>query len=129
MKAAGDLAGSLGELIADGTIGNSDAVIDEGRGRPRLLAGLEAHIIQERGLGKVAFPNVAGVTHTLPPADKVQQVVSVSAQGGVRQTANLFAVQVTIDPANPLAGTRLDDTNRTLCVVGDLLVDYAELHG
>jgi len=25
------------------------------------LAGLEAHIIQERGLGQVAFPNIAGV--------------------------------------------------------------------
>jgi hypothetical protein len=107
MKAAGDLAGSIGKLVADGTIGNSDAVIDDGRGRRRLLAGLEAHIIQERGLGKVAFPNVAGVTNTLPPADKVQQVVSVSAQGGVRQTANIFAVQVTIDPANSLAGALL----------------------
>jgi len=129
MKAAGDLAGSIGELIADGTIGNSDAVIDDGRGRPRLLAGLEAHIFQERGLGKVAFPNVASVTNTLPPADKMQQVVSVSAQGGVRQAANIFAVQVTIDPANSLAGGLLDDTNRTMCVVGGLLVDYAELHG
>jgi hypothetical protein len=27
MKAAGDLAGSIGKLIADGAIGNSDAVI------------------------------------------------------------------------------------------------------
>src|SRR5438445_8345910 len=59
----------------------------------------------------------------------MQQVVSVSAQGGVRQAANIFAVQVTIDPANSLAGGLLDDTNRTMCVVGGLLVDYAELHG
>jgi len=35
MKAAGDLAGSIGELIADGAIGNGNAVIDDGRGRPR----------------------------------------------------------------------------------------------
>ena len=129
MKAAGDLAGSIGKLIADGAIGDGHAVIDGGRGRPRLLAGLETHIIQERGLGQVTFPNVAGVMNTLPPANKVQQVVSVGAQGGVRQAANIFAVQVTIDPADSPAGGLLDDTNRTLCVVGGLLVDHAELHG
>jgi len=39
MKAAGDLAGSIGD---------GHTVIDGGRGRPRLLAGLELHIIQER---------------------------------------------------------------------------------
>jgi len=79
MKAAGDLAGSIGELIAEGAIDNGDAVIDDGRGRPRLLAGLEAHIIQERGLGEVTFPNVAGGVNTLPPANKVQQIVSIGA--------------------------------------------------
>ena len=84
MKAAGDLTGSLGELVAQGAIGDSDAVIDGGRERPRLSAGLEAHLIQERGLGQVIFPNVAGVMNTLPPASKVQQVVSVEAQSGVR---------------------------------------------
>ncbi len=81
MKAAGDLTGSIGELVAEGAIGDGDAVIDGGRERPRLLAGLEAHIIQERGLGQVTFPNVAGVMNTLPPADKVQQVVSVECAG------------------------------------------------
>jgi hypothetical protein len=48
MKTAGDLARSIGELVADGAIGNGHAVIDGGRGRPRLLARLELHIIQER---------------------------------------------------------------------------------
>jgi len=96
MKAAGDLAGSLGELVADGAIGDGHAVINKGRGRSRLLAGLEAHIFQERGLGKVTFANVAGVMNTLPPANKVQQVVGVGAQGGVRQVADIFAIQVTL---------------------------------
>jgi hypothetical protein len=35
MKAAGDLAGSVGDLIADGAIDNGNTVIDDGRGRPR----------------------------------------------------------------------------------------------
>src|SRR5260370_31529586 len=42
MKAAGDLAGSIGELIADGAIDNGDAVIDDGRGRPRWLLAPQA---------------------------------------------------------------------------------------
>src|SRR2546427_7491907 len=67
--------------------------------------------------------------NTLPPADKVQQVVSVDAQGRVRQAADVLAVQITIDPADLPAGSLFDDTNRTLCVVGGLLVDHAELHG
>src|SRR2546430_14920160 len=67
--------------------------------------------------------------NTLPPADKVQQIVSVGAQGGVRQTANIFAIQVTIDPGDLATGGLLDDTNRTLCVVGGRLMDQAELHG
>jgi hypothetical protein len=48
MKTAGDLAGSIGELVANSALGDSHAVIDGGRGRPRLLAGLKLHIIQER---------------------------------------------------------------------------------
>jgi hypothetical protein len=61
MKTAGDLAGSLGELVVNGPIGDGDTVIDEGRGRPAWLTGLEAHILQQRGLAKVIFPNVVGV--------------------------------------------------------------------
>jgi hypothetical protein len=45
MKTVGDLTGSLRELVADGAIGDGNAVIDGGRGRPRLLAGLKAHIV------------------------------------------------------------------------------------
>jgi hypothetical protein len=78
MKAAGYLAGSIGKLVAKGAIGDGDAVIDGGRRRPRLLAGLEAHIIQECGFVKVVFSNVASVS-TFPPANKVQQAVGVSA--------------------------------------------------
>ncbi len=129
MKAAGDLAGSIGKLVADGALGDGHAVINGGRGRPRLLAGLKPHIFKERRLGQITFHHVRGVVNALPPANKVQQVVSVSAQGRVRYAADIFAVQVTIDPGNSLAGALLDDTPRTMCVVGGLLMDHAELHG
>src|SRR2546429_3967839 len=67
--------------------------------------------------------------NALPPANKVQQVVGVGAQARTRQATNIFAIQVTIDPANLAAGGLLDDTKRTLGVRGDLLLDQAELHG
>jgi hypothetical protein len=45
MKTASDLTGSLREVVAEGTIGDRNAVIDGGSGSPRLLAGVEAHVI------------------------------------------------------------------------------------
>jgi len=79
MKAAGDLAGSVGISLrmARSTTATRSLMM---KGKAALLAGLEAHIFQERGLGKVTFPNVAGVVNTLPPANKVQQIVSIGAQ-------------------------------------------------
>jgi len=82
-ESRGDLAGSIGKLVADGALGDGHAVINGGRGRPRLLAGLKPHIFKERRLGQITFHNVRGVVNALPPANKVQQVVSVSAQGRV----------------------------------------------
>ena len=101
MKAAGDLAGSIGKLVADGALGDGHAVINGGRGRPRLLAGLKPHIFKERRLGQITFHNVRGVVNALPPANKVQQVVSVSAQGRVRYAADIFAVQVRLTQPIP----------------------------
>jgi hypothetical protein len=94
-----------------------------------LLAGLEAHVIQKGRFGKVCFHEVAGVMNALPPADEVQQVVSVDAEGLVRQAADIFAVQVTIDPADFPPRGLLDHMNRTLCVRGGRQVDHVELHG
>src|SRR6516164_10804194 len=114
MKAAGDLAGSMWELVAEGAVRDGDGVIDGGRGRSKGSAGLEAHIIQERRLGQVPFDDLGRVMETLPPANKVQLVESVGSQGCVRQAADVFAVQVTIDPADLPAGSWLDDTHPTL---------------
>ena len=67
--------------------------------------------------------------NTVPPADKVQQVVSVDAQGLISQSADVFALQIAIDPADFATSDLFDDTNRALCAVGGLLVDDAELYG
>jgi len=129
MKTAGDLAGSLRELIAEGAIGDSNAGIDGGAGRPRLLAGLEAHIIQERSWREIRLHNVAAVVNTRPPADKVQQVVSVETQAAVRQAAHILAVEIAIDPAHLSAAGLFDKSNGTLRISGGLLADHAKLHG
>ena len=46
MKAAGDLAGSIGELVTEGTVGRGDAGVDRGAGRARVLSGLKSDVIQ-----------------------------------------------------------------------------------
>lgn len=52
---------------------------------------------------------------SFPPADEVQQVVSVDAQSFVRQTADIFAIEITIDPAN-LSARLIQPTSRpVLC--------------
>jgi hypothetical protein len=79
MKTASDLAGSLGELVSEGAVGDGYASIYGGTGRLRLLTGLEPNIIQERRVGEILLHNIAGLVNTRPPADKVQQVVSVEA--------------------------------------------------
>ena len=120
MKAAGNLAGRVREFISQRATGDSDAVIDGGTARSRLQAGLGSQIVPQRRFVKVPFGHVAGVMHTLPPAEKVQQVVSIDAQGRVRQAADVLAVQITIDPADFPTGGLFDDTNRTLCRHGRL---------
>ena len=46
MKAASHLAGSIGKLVAQGSVGQCDTIIDRGPDRPGLLAG---RAVQEDG--------------------------------------------------------------------------------
>ena len=100
MKAAGDLAGSIGELVTKGSVGRGDAGVDRGAGRTRVLSGLKSDVLQQYRFGKIAFRDVTGMVNTRPPADKVQQVVSIEPQALVRQAAYVLAIQVTIDPTD-----------------------------
>src|ERR1700728_2632754 len=80
LKPASDLTGSIRKLVADGAIGVGDAGVDRGGGDRRLQAGLEAQVIEQGRLDEVCPGEVAGVMNTLPPANEVQQVVSIDAQ-------------------------------------------------
>ena len=128
LKAASDLTGSIRELVADGSIGVSDAVINGGGRGPWLEAGLEAQVILEGRRGEVRLRDVACVMQALPPANKVQQVVSVAAQTRVCQPANILAVQVTINPTDSPSGGLLYHLNRAVCVRCGLVEDHMELH-
>ena len=70
MKTASDLTRSVRELVAQSTIRDGNAVVDEGSRWPRLLAGLEAHVIQECRLGKVSFHDIAGVMNGFPTSER-----------------------------------------------------------
>src|SRR5580692_2560273 len=129
MKAVGDLTGSIGELIADSTIGSGGAVVDGGGGRRRSQARLEAHVIQQSRLGEVRGGDFARVMNALPPAHEVQQAVRVAVEGLVCETADILAIEVPIDPRDAFAGGLVDHLNRTMCTRRSLLTDDAELHG
>jgi len=77
MKASGNLAGSVREVVTQGAVDDGGAVVGRGGGWPWLLAGLEAHILKQGRFGEVAFGNVAGVMNTLPPTKKVQQLMCI----------------------------------------------------
>jgi hypothetical protein len=122
MKAVGYLAGSIGELVTESAVGGGDAGVDRGAGRARILSGLKSDVIQQHGFAKITFRNVTGTVDTRPPADKMEQVVSIEPQALVRQPAYVLTIQVTIDPADFVAGFLLDNANWTLGSAGGFLI-------
>src|ERR1019366_2070614 len=91
MKALRDLAGRVGELVADGAIDGSDAVVNGGGRKCRLLTGLESHVIEQGRFSEVGLRDVAGVVNALPPAHEVQQAVGVAIQALVCESADILA--------------------------------------
>jgi hypothetical protein len=69
MQAMRHLTGSIGELIADRTIGTGDAIVDGGGRRRRLPAGLEAQVIEQSRFGEILLGDIASASVvTLKPA-------------------------------------------------------------
>lgn len=128
MKATRKLARSVGEVVAQRAVDNAGAVVDGGGRWPRLLGGLETHILQQGRFGEVALGNVGFVMHAFPPAEEVQQIMRIDAQTGIGQAADVFAVQLTVDPADLAARGLFDKADRTLSGVGCAPVDHLEGH-
>jgi hypothetical protein len=52
-------------------IDNGYAMVDGGTGECGLLAGLEAHVLQQDRVSEIAFCDRIGVMNTHPPAKKM----------------------------------------------------------
>jgi hypothetical protein len=66
--------------------------------------------------------------NTLPPPQKVQQLVGICSQGGVGQAAEHFVVEILVDPVNLAAGGLFNDAIRAVHMVVRRLVNHAEGH-
>src|SRR5713101_3377976 len=129
LKPRSNLPRSIREYDAQGTINNSNALVDGAAGQLALLTRLESHIVQQRRFGECIFSDRVGVMNTLPPTEKVQQLVRITFQGIIRQAAKGLVIEILIDPVN-LASCRLhDDAIRASCLIGGGLVKNTKRHG
>src|SRR4029077_6521320 len=78
--------------------------------------------------GESIFGDFILVVNTLPPPEKVQQLVRIGPQSSVSQTAKRFVVEVLVDPVNLTAGRLFDNPIRASHVVVGGLVSHAEDH-
>ena len=124
-----DLTRRIGEHGTQRAINNGNARIDSATRQRWIVAGLEAHIIEQRGFCKSAFDYVGGVMNAFPPAEKVQQGMRVTEQRDFSDAANALAIQETIDPVDLTVGLLLHDTEWTAGRIAIELPDDAELHG
>jgi hypothetical protein len=116
------------ESDAQGAIDNGNALVDGGAGQLAFLTGLESHIVEQCCFGEGTFGNRVGVVNTLPPPEKVQQFVRISAQGSVGQAAKGFVVEVLVDPVNLTPGRLFDNPIWAPHMVVGGLVNYVEGH-
>jgi hypothetical protein len=68
------------------------------------------------------------VVNTLPPPEKVQQLVRIGSKGGVGQAAKHFVIEILVDPVNLTAGGLLNNAIRAARMVVGELMNYAEGH-
>src|SRR3974390_49709 len=126
MKAGCSLTGSTGELVTDSAIGTSHSGVDGGGSRRRLLAGLEADVVEQGRFGKVRLGDVAGMMNALPPAHEMQQTMRIAIEAFVGEAPDILTVQVAVDPAHALACLVFDQVNGAVCARRRLFVGYAE---
>ena len=65
--------------------------------------------------------------HDRPPAEEMEQIVGIAAQGGIGHATNSLLVQISIDPLHFPAGL-LDDAKRTMGIAQALLLGYTKSH-
>ena len=94
-----------------------------------MLTRLESHIVQQRRFGEGIFVDGVGVVNALPPTEKVQQLVRITVQSGICQTAEGLVIELLIDPADLASGGLNAEAIRTARLVWGWLVNHAKGHG
>jgi len=117
------------EYDAQGAIHNGHALVDGTAGELAWLTGLESHIVQQCRFGECTFVDRVGVMNTLPPTEKVQQLVRITFQGIICQAAQGLVIEILIDPVNLTSGGLHDDAIRASCLIVGGLVDHTKRHG
>src|SRR5260370_37336772 len=67
--------------------------------------------------------------NTVPPTEKVQQLVRITAQRIIREAAKSFVIEVLVDPANLTSCGLHDDAIGAACLVGGGQVNDTKRHG
>ena len=106
----------LGELVAEGAIGDGDAGVDGGTGRPGCRPDSKRRY--SSSVDSVRSRSKRRRFHgCLPTSGQSAAVVRVEAQTSVGQAAHVLTIQIAINPAHLSAGGLFDNANRTLRVL------------
>src|SRR6202165_377423 len=121
-------AGRIRKLVAQRALYDAHASVDGGGRGLGMMAGLESEVVQQNRCAERTLADGIGMVHAGPPAQEVQQIHGIAAQGILRQAAHTFAIQETIDPFHFAACWLLDDAKSTSCVAAVVRMDHLEGH-
>ncbi len=127
LKAGNERSLYVGEREPQRTVSGTHSAIDAGGGRPRLLIGLEANIVQQGGFGERLLRDRRGVVYPHPPAQKMEQIVRIAAQCGLRNASDSLLIQEAVDPRDFPTGA-VHHAKRALGVAQSRRLSYSESH-
>ena len=103
--------------MAQGFIDNGNAWLMVAPDNGALLTRLESHIVEQCRFREGIFGDRVSAMNTLPPTEKVQQLVRITSQGMISQAAKGLVIEIPIDPVNLTSCCLHDDAVRASCRV------------
>jgi len=92
------------------------------------MVDLEANVVEECRLGQGLLGDRGGLMCGHPPAQKMKQIVRITAKGGLGHATDLLLVQISIGPIH-FPASLLDHSKRAVGVAQSTLLNYTESHG
>ena len=117
----------MGEGEPQSTFSDTHSAVDAGGGRLRLLIGLEANVVEQGGFGERLLRDRRGMGYAHPPAQKMEQIVRIAAQCGLRHATDSLLIQKAVDPFH-LPAIGLYYAKRALGVFQAGRLSYTESH-